>query len=160
MFHTQPSEASSMIMGRSEDIFISTMLNNDHSIPGCYLSCFLTLPLCFFDVCDTDVTSSHHICNRSTLPRHSSNIDSYICVNISERKAGQSGRKSVKAGVSMYSTARGHKLYCSTSSRRYTDFARATVSLCPALSLFRALCGPDKLTNMQTHNILQLCTAN
>ena len=38
MFHTQPSEASSMIMGRSEVIFISMMLNNDHSIPGCYLS--------------------------------------------------------------------------------------------------------------------------
>ena len=55
----------------------------------------------------------------------------------------------------MYSTARGHKWYCSTSSRRYMDFARATVSLFPALSLFRALCGPDKLKNRQTHNILQ-----
>ena len=86
-------------------------LHGSTGVPISNLSCFLTLPLCFFDVCDTDVTSSHHICNRSTLPRHSSNIDSYIilCVNISERKAGQSGRKSVKAGVSMYSTARGHK---------------------------------------------------
>ena len=37
MFHTQPSDASSMIMGRSEVLFIS-MMNNDHSIPGCYLS--------------------------------------------------------------------------------------------------------------------------
>ena len=137
-------------------------LHGSTGVPMSNLSCFLTLPLCFFDVCDTDVTSSHHICNRSTLPRHSSNIDNYICfcVNISERKAGQSGRKSVKAGVSMFSTARGHKWYCSTSSIRYTDFARATVSLFPALSLFRALCGPDKLTNRQTHNILQFYTAN
>ena len=39
--------------------------------------------------------------------------------------------------------ARGHKWYCSTSSRRYTDFARAAVTLFRALSFFRALCGPD-----------------
>ena len=56
-------------------------------------------------------------------------------------KAGQSGRKSgtertkkwdradEKAGVGIFfPTARGHNWYCSTSSRCYTDFARATIS--------------------------------
>ena len=43
--------------------------------------------------------------------------------------AGQSGRKSVKkTGLSIFFTARGCNWYCSTSSRRYTDFARASIT--------------------------------
>ena len=53
-------------------------------------------------------------------------------------KVGQSGRKSVKS----FFTARGRNRYCSTSSsRRYTDFARANItrdiSLSPALYVAR-----------------------
>ena len=36
--------------------------------------------------------------------------------------------KAYKAGVSIFHTARGRNLYCSTSSRRYMDFARATIT--------------------------------
>ena len=87
----------------------------------------------------------------ATKKRSLCTLDNVIGVDISERKkAGQSGRKSVSW---YFSAARGRNWYCSTSSRRYTDFARATITR----DIFiRALRGPGlgrSLTNRQnTHN--------
>ena len=48
-------------------------------------------------------------------------------VNISERKSGTERTK--KRNKREYlSTVRGHNWYCSTSFRRYTDFARPTIT--------------------------------
>ena len=51
-----------------------------------------------------------------------------IGVNISERKCGTDRmQKRKKWEFVIFHTARGNDWYCSTSSRCYTDFARATI---------------------------------
>ena len=61
-------------------------------------------------------------------------------------KAGQSGRKSVKSWSSYFlSATRGRNWYCSTSSRRYTDFARRTITR----DIFNP--GPTRNKQAKTH---------
>ena len=50
------------------------------------------------------------------------------CQHQRTKKAGKSGRKSVKNGSYYFSAARGRNWYCSSPSRRYTYFFRATIT--------------------------------
>ena len=59
-----------------------------------------------------------------------------IGVNISEQKSGTERMKKRKKRESVIVfTTRGRNWYCSTSSRRYTYFARATITRCRGLSV-------------------------
>ena len=63
------------------------------------------------------------------MKRTVSPIMEYIGVNISERESGTERTKKRKKRESVICvTTRGRNCYCSTSSRRYTDFCRATIT--------------------------------
>ena len=73
------------------------------------------LPLTL-DVAELSVSSKHRPTNHS------------IGVNISERKSGTKRTKKRKKLEVIFFHRQGRIWYCSTSSRRYTDFARATIT--------------------------------
>ena len=62
-------------------------------------------------------------------------------------------KKMKKAGVSIF-TARGRNWYCSTSSRRYTDFAGATITR----GIF--ILGPTRSGLSKNKQNTQFCRAN
>ena len=52
----------------------------------------------------------------------------FIGVNVSERKSGtERTKKRKKREFVFFPTTRGRNWYCSTSSRRYTDYATVTI---------------------------------
>ena len=68
-----------------------------------------------------------------------------IAVNISERKTGTERTKKRKKWELVYFfTARGRKWYCITSSRRYLDIARATITGRDPDPGLRSLPGPTR----------------
>ena len=102
-----------------------------------------------YALCHSSISKKSSLFSPSIVHSHR------IGVNISEQKSGTERTKKCKKREFVFCfTTRGRNRYCSTPFRRYTDFARATITR----DIFNP--GPTRNKQAKSHTFLQFCRAN